>query len=203
LLCLMYLIGLTSQYYSFDEARSIEKLHDIDKDSIEIIIRKDTHFGCVVLYKNHYNGNLGVTSIEYNFGLIKNSNGSTEINVYDQEVPFHLLSNHNHNDKEIDQHVIGLYTNDKDIFYLVFGPKSDKLEEKLKEVNMNLETFRNENPEHLIEPVVNGYALLLDDAYSVNRWNSYAFDKNGKLIASKIAGTGDAVYVKNSEETNE
>lgn len=179
--------------YAFSEEASIRNVIRNKKDPIELLLKKDTHFGVVGLYKNLSSGDIGVVSIEKRLGILWRVNGYGEMRL-NNDLPFITIGKHKSNKEEIEQHVIGFYSQDKAISYLVFGPEDDAIEEKFKAADLDLNSFKQMNPDYLVGEVINGYVLLVDDEYSVNRWNFYAFNSGGNLIASKIAGSGDPVY---------
>lgn len=195
LLILIRAIFLYFEDYTFSGAKSIKKLEWHKKHSIEILTEKEFDNRKVLLFKDDV-GRIGIARLKNKYGLLWKVIAHTYLERLEENVPFEVVGEHLRNMEEKDQFMIGFHTNDKNIRFVIVGPEKENLEKLLEESNQNLNQFKQKNPQYSIEHVDNGYALIIQDKFQVINWNFYAFDSKGKLIATKIAGTGDARYIE-------
>ncbi|MCH4886254.1 hypothetical protein EZV73_01675 [Acidaminobacter sp. JC074] len=194
LMAIFILIGTLSREYGFSEETSIKKSNTNKDDSIEILLRKETFYGSAVLYKNIDSRMSGIAKIEKSFGFLWKVKSNTKLKYLDEGEAFTVIGEHIRNSDEEEQLMIGFQTNDSEMAYVICGPEDNQIEDKLEKVSK--EAFVNSNPAYHLTDILDGYALIVQKEYDVINWNFYVFDENDRLIATKIAGTGDAIYVE-------
>jgi hypothetical protein len=191
---LVRVIFMIFEGYSFNEESSLEKIDWYKDDDVKIILSIETENGSAVLYKNMNSGRVGIAKLQNRFNSIWKVKSHIELEFLEQKIPFVVVGEHIRNSEEEDQLTVGFHSNDANMAFLVCGPEDNKIEDRLKGSGLSIQKFREENPQYSIEEIKDGYSMFLQNEYIVSNWNFYVFDKTGNLIATKVAGSGEAKY---------
>lgn len=180
--------------YTFSEQSSIQTLDWHKNSDIEILLNKELSHDKAVLFKDINLNKIGVAKLQNKYNILWKVISYTYVSNLEKDVPFEITENHTENSKEENQLIIGFHTNDKTMKILICGPKEDNIEEMLRNSNLDLNKFAEENPQYSIADIKNGYSLITQKKFEVINWNFYTFNEDGYLIATKIAGSGKSKY---------
>lgn len=182
--------------YRLTEEESIKVSSRFDYKDIEIYLDQTTHFGKVVLFGDNSRSRFGIARLENKYKILWKARTTSYFPYTSKDVPFEVIGEHISNSEKVEQFIVGFKSNNKDINIVVCGPENEEIKNMLKEYQLNLNEFLIDNQSYTASYVKNSFALMLQDEYNVANWNFFAFDINGNLIATKIAGSGDAKYIQ-------
>ncbi|WP_335868897.1 hypothetical protein [Bacillus sp. 2205SS5-2] len=152
----------------------------------------ETIYGKAILYEDVNNHTFGLAKIHRSIGLLYHYSGGSSDYILEGNEPFQAAG---FGSDEEDGFMVGVRTGNPNIKYIVVG---NHLENSTQSdpYNFNMETVKKYPDSYYVKEIVDYHAFFVLDEYSEATWTIRALDKDGKLIADKLFGTGEARYIE-------
>lgn len=147
-------------------------------------------FGKAVLYEKA-NNSFGVAKIEKKFGFLYRYDGGTSDYSVEERKPFEAGGFGSSGNKIGNCFLVAVKTaKNSTIQYIAIGNHMKEITPS-DTYELTLQNVKKNNKDYHLKEVKDHYVLFVLDQYNEDTWTIRAFDKNGKLVADKLAG-GDA-----------